>query len=488
MSESRSAEGANSAVTTPHLRCDPDELRSLFLFEKLSDEQLNWLCNEGHVITVEPGVVYKQGDPATCFYVLIEGAVVLSQRVGADDVEVTRTEQPGVYAGAWQAYMGERAPKTYNNTLRAIAPSRFFELSADTFGQMMHDWFPMALHLLEGLFFGIRNVQAAVGQRERLLALGSLSAGLTHELNNPAAAAVRATASLRERVAGMRHKLALIAKGPYDRATLDTLIRLQEESVERLAKAPTLTPLEASDREDDLGDWFDAHSIGGGWELAPTFVQAGLDVAWLAQVAGTVDTSTLEGAIRWLNYTVETEMLMNEIEDATERISTLVGAARQYSQMDRAPYRVIDVHELLDSTLLMLSRKIGDRINVVKDYDRSLPSVPAYAAELNQVWTNLIDNAVAAMEGEGTLTIRTARDNDFLLVEICDTGPGVPAEIQERIFEPFFTTKPVGEGTGLGLDISWRIVVNKHHGDLRVESVPGDTRFQVRLPLIPAED
>ena len=488
MSESRSAEGANSAVTTPHLRCDPDELRSLFLFEKLSDEQLNWLCNEGHVITVEPGVVYKQGDPATCFYVLIEGAVVLSQRVGADDVEVTRTEQPGVYAGAWQAYMGERAPKTYNNTLRAIAPSRFFELGADTFGQMMHDWFPMALHLLEGLFFGIRNVQAAVGQRERLLALGSLSAGLTHELNNPAAAAVRATASLRERVAGMRHKLALIAKGPYDRATLHTLIRLQEESVERLAKAPTLTPLEASDREDDLGDWFDAHGIGGGWELAPTFVQAGVDVAWLDQVAGTVDTSTLEGAIRWLNYTVETEMLMNEIEDATERISTLVGAARQYSQMDRAPYRVIDVHELLDSTLLMLSRKIGDRITVVKDYDRSLPSVPAYAAELNQVWTNLIDNAVAAMEGEGMLTIRTARDNDFLLVEICDTGPGVPAEIQERIFEPFFTTKPVGEGTGLGLDISWRIVVNKHHGDLRVESVPGDTRFQVRLPLIPAED
>jgi signal transduction histidine kinase len=285
----------------------------------------------------------------------------------------------------------------------------------------------------------------------------------------------------------MRHKLALIAKGPYDRATLATLIRLQEESVEHVAKAPTLTPLEASDREDELGDWLDTHGITGGWELAPTFVQAGLDVAWLDQVAGTVGAATLEGAIRWLNYTVETEMLMNEIEDATERISTLVGAAKQYSQMDRAPYRVIDVHELLDSTLLMLSRKIGDRIKVVKEYDRSLPSVPAYAAELNQVWTNLIDNAVAAMQGEGTLTVRTARDNDFLLVEICDTGPGVPEDIRERIFEPFFTTKPVGDGTGLGLDISWRIVVNKHHGDLRVESVPGDTRFQVRLPLIPNE-
>jgi signal transduction histidine kinase len=474
---------------TEYLTCDRDELRSLFLFERLSEEQLDWLCREGRVISVESGVVYREGDPAKCFYVLIEGGVMLLQRVGTDDVEVTRTDQPGVYAGAWTAYLGDRAPKTYITTLRATTRSRFFELDAATFGQMMQQWFPMALHLLEGMFFGNRSFQATVGQRERLLALGSLSAGLTHELNNPAAAAVRATASLRERVAGMRHKLALVAKGPYDRATLETLIRLQEDSVEHVAKAPTLTPLEAADREDELTDWFDGHGISGGWEIAPTFVQAGLDVAWLDQVTEIVDASTLEGAVRWLNYTVETELLMNEIEDASTRISTLVGAAKQYSQLDRAPYRVIDVHELIDSTLLMLSRKIGDHITVVKHYDRSLPAIPAYAAELNQVWTNLIDNAVAAMEGDGTLTIRTARDNDFLLVEIGDTGPGVPAAIRERIFEPFFTTKPVGEGTGLGLDISWRIVVNKHHGDLRVESEPGDTRFQVRLPLVsPAEE
>jgi signal transduction histidine kinase len=188
--------------------------------------------------------------------------------------------------------------------------------------------------------------------------------------------------------------------------------------------------------------------------------------------------------VRWLNYTVETELLMNEIEDSTTRISTLVGAAKQYSQLDRAPFRVIDVHELLDSTLIMMGGKIGDGITVVKDYDRSLPRIPVYAAELNQVWTNLIDNAVSAMGGTGTLTVRTAREEDRALIEIGDTGPGVPAEIRDRIFEPFFTTKEVGEGTGLGLDISWRIVVNKHHGDLRVESEPGDTRFQVRLPLI----
>jgi signal transduction histidine kinase len=199
------------------------------------------------------------------------------------------------------------------------------------------------------------------------------------------------------------------------------------------------------------------------------------------------DATILEGALRWLNYTIDTELLMNEIEDSTTRISTLVSAAKQYSQLDRVPYRVIDVHELLDSTLLMLSRKIGDGITVVKDYDRGLPAIPVYAAELNQVWTNMIDNAAAAMDGHGTLTLRTARDDGWLVVEIGDTGPGIPDEIKSRIFEPFFTTKPVGSGTGLGLDISWRIIVNKHHGDLSVESVPGDTRFLVRLPLVPAQ-
>jgi signal transduction histidine kinase len=177
---------------------------------------------------------------------------------------------------------------------------------------------------------------------------------------------------------------------------------------------------------------------------------------------------------------------MNEIEDSTNRISTLVTAAKQYSQMDRAPHQVLDVHELLDSTLVMLSGKLGN-VQVVKDYDRSLPSVPVYGAELNQVWTNLIDNALQAMGGAGTLTLRTSRHDDWLQVEIADTGPGIPDDIVGRIFEPFFTTKPVGQGTGLGLDISWRIVVNKHRGDLSVESVPGDTRFRVRLPLRPEE-
>ncbi|MEU9737142.1 ATP-binding protein [Streptomyces sp. NPDC048002] len=471
--------------------CSPAEIGSLFLFEKLTPEQLGRLCAEGRVERFEPGPVYAEGEPATCFYVMVEGTVVLSRRVGGDDVEVTRTSQRGVYSGSMQAYLGDRARQVYNNSMRVTEPTRFFVLPADTFAAIMQEWFPMAVHLLEGLFFGSKATQQVIGQRERLLALGSLSAGLTHELNNPAAAAVRATATLRERVAKMRHKLAMIAAGPYPRESLAGLIEIQERTAERVGKAPSLSPLEAADREDALSDWFDDHDIPDGWRLAPTFVQAGLDVDWLDQVAATVEPDVLPGAIGWLNYTVETELLMDEIADSTTRISHLVDAAKQYSQLDRAPFRDADVHELLDSTLLMLAGKIGPRIKVVKEYDRSLPEIPAYPAELNQVWTNLIDNAVAAVNaagGEGTLTVRTARDHDRLLVEFRDTGVGVPPEIRGRIFDPFFTTKPVGEGTGLGLDISWRIVVNKHHGTLQVESEPGDTRFQVLLPLTAAED
>ena len=469
--------------------CSPQEIGALFLFEKLTAEQLGRLCAEGRVEGFDPGPVYAEGDPADCFYVLLEGTVVLSRRVGGDDVEVSRTSRRGVYAGAMQAYLGDRVRQVYNNSLRVTAPSRFFVLPADTFASIMREWFPMAVHLLEGLFFGSKSTQRAIGQRERLLALGSLSAGLTHELNNPAAAAVRATAALRERVGRMRHKLRIISAGTYDRETLANLIDIQERTAERVAKAPVLSPLEASDREDTLCDWLDDHGIPDGWRIAPTFVQAGLDRDWLDQVAAAVDEATLPSAVGWLSYTVETELLMDEIEDSTSRVSHLVDAAKQYSQLDRAPFQVADVHELLDSTLLMLSGKFGQRIRVVKEYDRTLPRIPAYPAELNQVWTNLIDNAVAAMNGtgaEGTLTVRTARDHDRLLVEFGDTGTGIPPEVRDRVFDPFFTTKPVGEGTGLGLDISWRIVVNKHHGSLRFESEPGDTRFQVLLPLTAA--
>jgi len=468
------------------LPCDIDEIRTLFLFEKLSEEQLARLCREGHIETVQPGWVLREGEPALWFYVLLEGSVALFRQVGTDDVEINRTDERGVYAGAFQAYLGDRIRQVYNNSLRANVRSRFYVLGADDFAQLMREWFPMALHLLEGLFFGTQSTQQVLQQRERLLALGSLSAGLTHELNNPAAAAVRATSSLRDRLADMRHELATIASG-FDRSTFASLVQLEAEAVEGVKTAPQLTPMDTSDLEDRLGEWFEEHQISDGWDLAPVFVQAGLAETYLTRVAGAVGAPHLESAVRWLTRAVEAEILMDEIGDSTTRVSTLIAAAKQYSQMDRAPYQVADVHELLDSTLTMLAPKLGGDIEVRREYDRSLPPIPVYAAELNQVWTNLIDNAIGAMGPSGTLTIRTSRDEDFLSVAIGDTGPGVPEEIRSRIFEPFFTTKPFGEGTGLGLDISWRIVVNKHHGDLKLESRPGNTWFVARLPFTEPE-
>jgi signal transduction histidine kinase len=465
-------------------RLTPEQLKTLFLFEALGDPQLRWLSEHGRVEHRDEGTaIFRQGEPATCFYVLIEGQVSTTRRVQGQEVEVSRTEQKGVYAGATRAYLGDAVDQVYFNSLWALTPVKLWVLPAEEFSKLVHKWFPMAMHLLEGLFVGMRASQTIVGERERLLALGSLSAGLTHELNNPASAAVRATATLRDRVAGMRHKLALIADGRLDGRQLHRLVELQEAAVKRAASAPKLTALEASDAEDLVADWLDERTMTAPWDLAPMLVAGNVTVDWLDEIADTVGEADLESAVRWLAYTIETELLMGEIDDSVSRISGLVAAAKQYSQLDRAPHQVVNVHDLLDSTLVMLTAKTPPGVTVVKEYDRSLPPVPAYPAELNQVWTNLIDNALGAMGEQGTLTVRTERDGEHLMVSVHDTGPGIPPDIRPRIFEPFFTTKPVGEGTGLGLDISYRIVVNKHHGDIRVESRPGDTTFRVLLPL-----
>lgn len=344
---------------------------------------------------------------------------------------------------------------------------------------------PLAVMIAD---YRTRASNTIIGERERLVALGSLTAGLTHELNNPAAAAVRATGTLRDRVTKMRHKLALIADGRVDGTRLHRLVEMQDEAVRRASKARKLSAIEASDAEDELGDWLEDHGVGRPWDIAPVLVAGGIDPSWLSDATDSLGEENRQAAVGWLTYTIDTELLMGEIEDAVNRISGLVEAARQYSQLDRASKQPVDVHELLDATLVMLQAKIPPGVNVVKDYDSALPPVPAYGAELNQVWTNLIDNALGAMEGSGTLTIATRCDGDHFFVEVRDTGPGIPPDIRPRIFEPFFTTKPVGEGTGLGLDISYRIVVDKHHGDIRVESRPGDTRFRVSLPVDPPPD
>jgi signal transduction histidine kinase len=470
-------------VTVPaHLA--PEELRGLFLFEDLDADQLAWVSANGDVVDCAAGTeVTVEGEPAECFFVLLEGTMTMLRRVGGSEVETVRTDSRGVYSGAVQFYMRDRITQVYASTVRAVTDCRFLALPAGPFAEVFQRWYPMAVHLLEGLFVGTKNTAEVVGQRERLLALGKLTAGLTHELNNPAAAAARATAALRERIAGMRTKLAKLSDGHVPEGMLTALTTLQEEFIARMGPVTDLGPMERSDREDELGEWLEERDVDRAWDLAGVFVAAGLGLEDLQRVADAVTPSALPVAVQWLSYTVETESLVGEIAESTRRVSALVEAAKQYSQMDRTPHQATDLHVGLDATLTVMSGKIAPGVTVVKDYDRSLPAVPAYAGELNQVWTNLVHNALDAMGGSGTLTLRTARDGDRALVEIADTGPGIPEELRRRVFEPFFTTKPVGQGTGLGLDVSWRIVVNRHGGDLQVQSLPGDTRFQVRLPL-----
>jgi len=476
----------------PKDRCLPDELRTLFLFEALTDEQLAVLCKNGHIQTFEPGPVVTEGDPATCFYVLIEGELVMSMRSGGVDIETGRTSQRGVYCGAWSAYI-PGAESVYSASVRVTKPSRFFVLDADAFARFMQAEFPMAVHLLEGHTVGSERARRIIGQREKLLALGQLSAGLTHQLNNPAAATARAVSDLRDRVGKMRLKLSMLADGKFTPEALRVLVQIQDEVAEQVAKskAQELTALEASDREDSIGEWLEDHGITGAWDYAPTFVDAGLDTDWLERVSASVDevdaSASLQGTIGWLKYTIDTELLMNQIGEASKRISALLAGAKQYSQMDRAPYQTADVHELLHSTVMMFGDKLGKdgSVKLVKELDKSLPELLCYPGDLNQVWTNIIDNAIQAMDGHGTLTLRTTRENEEMIrVEISDDGPGIPEDTIDKIFNPFFTTKPFGEGTGLGLDLARRIVVEKHHGDIRVQSKPGDTRFIVLLPLV----
>ena len=464
-----------------------DELRELFLFEKLDDAQLAWLAERGGTAAYQAGeTIYRAGEPAEWLYVLLEGTLSMLMRAGGAEIEVNRTDHRGAYAGAFMAFLDLPMGRSYAGSLRAVTDCRFWVLPAADFGRAVREWFPMATHMLEGLAIQGMGSQQMVGTRERLVALGTVTAGLTHELNNPATATARATASLRERLAGLWDELAGLGEAGVAAGQLAALADLVGEAATGRAEQAPLAPLEASDREDELGGWLEGHGVAGAWELAPPLVAAGVGTAWLERVAAAVPAAALPRAVGLAATTCEAQSLLDEVGEAAGRISALIGAAKQYSQMDRSPLQQVDVHDGLESTLTMLKHKLETGIEVVRDYDRSLPELPAYAGELNQVWTNLVDNAVDAMEGmdgRGRLTVRTARDGDRVLVEIGDNGPGVPEAAATHLFEPFFTTKPVGRGTGLGLDICWRIVVQRHHGDLRFSSTPGDTRFRVLLPL-----
>ena len=463
---------------------DREELRGLFLFEALTDEQLDWLAQRGSRRVYDAGAsVHREGEPGADLFVLLDGAVRLSRLVRGEDLVINETDYRGAYSGAIRAYVEPDAP--YSNSVVTTRPSSFFVLPAGEFAAFMRTWFPLAVHLLEGLFLGVRNTEATVRQREHLAQLGTLSANLAHELNNPAAAAVRATEQLRDRVAGMRHKLGMIAEGRVSADTIACLVSVQEAAVERAAKSrhEHRTPMQEADLEDILVDRLDELGVASAYELASVYVAAGLDVGWLDRVVAEVGEDQVDGALRWLAYTLETESLMDEIQDATGRISALVASVKQYAYLGGSSVQEVDVHVGLDSTVVMLGHKLQG-VEVVREYDRTLPKVPAYAAELNQVWTNLIDNAADAMGGRGRLLLRTRREGDCAVVDVCDDGPGMPDAVQPQVFDAFFTTKAPGEGSGLGLDSARRIVEKRHRGRLSFTTGVDGTTFEVRLPLV----
>jgi signal transduction histidine kinase len=457
-----------------------DDLRPLSIFDGLTDSQLAELVAGGTEVAVAPGVdLFREGEPADFWWVLVDGALDLIRHVGREDTVVARMDVPGRWAGGFRAWDEHGS---YLATARGVRPGRVLRVPTEVLRDRANSWFPFAGHLIAGLYRTARSIESTARQRESLVTLGTLSAGLAHEINNPASAATRAVDGL----------------GTAYQALLSTMSRLAENalSVEQFLALDTLRreiehrvvdpdPLERADREEALSSWLGRHGIKRTWIIAPPLAAAGVDLDWCERVAAVLDGSGLEPGLEWVANTVSARTLLTEVKESTRRISELVAAVRSYSQMDRASLQRIDVTEGLDTTMVVLGHKLPPDVTVVRDYGTDLPQIEAYAGELNQVWTNLIDNAIDAMDGRGTLRLGTRADQDGILVEIGDTGPGMPAEVAAHAFEPFYTTKDVGRGTGLGLDIARRIVVERHGGEITIDSRPGRTVLRVRLPVRP---
>ncbi len=448
------------------------------IFPKFTDEQLELLRPYGNERRYEEGeYLFTEKESVNSFYVVLKGNVRISLTGEGDTLAV---HPPGEFTGGLEILTG----KGSRHRAQATLPSRILEITAESFQRIFSDKSEIADIFISTLARRMRQSQAWLRQQEKMVALGKLSAGLAHELNNPAAAARRAAVTLREETLKAQ-KAALNHDERFTPAQKEQLASLGDEITVGSARPVFLDTLERSDREDELAEWLEDHGVEDVFELAPTLVSAGLDAESLDQLADGPDglhDEALVGALEWLGATLSLAALAGEIGQSTGRISELVRAMKEYSHMDKTVMREVDVREGLESTLTILAHKLKKGVEVEREYAEGLQRICAHGGELNQVWTNIVDNAVDAMGGHGNLKVKTSGEDGYVLVEITDDGPGIPREAKGRIFEPFFTTKGVGEGTGLGLDIVRRII-SAHGGEIRVDSKPGETIFKVRLPV-----
>jgi signal transduction histidine kinase len=458
-----------------------DDLRDAFLTSSLDVDQLAELVGAGAECTFEPGEeLFVEGRPADLLWILLDGRIELSRHIGGQAVVVAMMQEPGQWAGGLSAWGAPDDHAVFRGTGTAVTPGRAFTVPSSELGRLVSEWSPFSKHMISGVYQTVRAIDATARQRESLVALGTLAAGLAHEINNPASASMRAVEALQNTSGYMISGLIALAEQHIDSKQFLALERLRLEL--ESGSVDEEGALARADREETVGEWMDVRGVELAWQMAPVFTAVGADRAWFDRVESLVGPDALDPAHRGGSAVVECSTLLDELGEATARIAHLVEDVKNYSQMDRATSQSFDVTVGIDSTIAMLGSRL-DGIEVVRSYGPGVPEVEAYAAELNQVWTNLIDNALDAMGDAGTLRIVTSVEADRLMVGIADTGPGIEPDVLERVFEPFFTTKEVGKGTGLGLDISRRIIVDRHRGEISFESTPGSTTVTVSLPL-----